>query len=508
MSGPTLQERRQGIAARFAELVARHSQSEIARKTGASRMSINRYLNGARLPSEFTGALADSLGVNPAWLINGDGPPQLSDAAPDTVRAAGNLLDLIKSMSAVEQMQLGALTGKHHLRVLRELSDATTRYERLREQLNKRSMPALRRVLDDLQDALDKRDVDRAEELSRTAEQLGRFCDDPALALEGAVIQSRLAALSGESRRSLDMTRRVATLALHHPHLLRERQLEALAETSDALNNLGRQVEARRIAEGALALAPKTLRDSAPAHRLAVAIALGQIQGGELHAGMHRITSLYHKLQGESKELADAVMARAMLLAGMTDIQATIAMGDGSRLKAALVIGMAVILEREQELEQAIAYRDKVVPLPSECKRKGCIKKTLAANLSGVGCERLWACATLSALRGETKETAALAHALEQQKPDPAGMALNGQPILAAQFFRLMGRKTDAKRCFRASCRAFQNLPPDFAAPVQWQARHMRNALELGTKAQQREARKFFRKHVELGYRCFAHLVT
>lgn len=504
MLSPSPEDRRQAIGARLVELTKRHSQSEIARKTGTPVNKVNRYIHGTRIPCEFAAALVDALNVNPAWLLIGEGAPNVADVKPDTAQLAGNLLELIKAMSAAEHMQLGALTGKHHLRVLRDLSDAMMRYEKLREQLNKHSMPVLRNVLNELRRALDKRDSVRANELFRTAEQLRRICDDPGLAFDAAVMQGRLASLSSDHKRTLEASHRVATLALHHPHLMQERQLEALTETVFALRRVGHLAEARQLAESALAMASDELRQSDAAHRLAIEIVVVQISTGELLPGMNRLTALYRELQGSPKAIADAVMTQAMLFAGMLDVAEGCRFGEDSPRKAKTLIVMAMLGEQEAALTAALAYRDKVSPPPPECRRLGCVK---GMRQSARGCERWWAEQVLYALRKETKDVLRAVRLLEDTKPDARDFALKGWVIIAAQVYRLLRREADARRCFRASCRAYQEVPPNFAADVLWQAMHQRNALELGNKREQQQAREFFRRHVDLGYGCFAHLI-
>lgn len=112
------------INQRVRELVHQHSLSDVARRTDTPVTSVHRYLNGGRVPGDFCARLSEAYALNPGWLLSGKGKANLGDVAPDTADMAGNLLELIQAMSAVEQMQLGALSGKHHLRVLRELSDA------------------------------------------------------------------------------------------------------------------------------------------------------------------------------------------------------------------------------------------------------------------------------------------------------------------------------------------------------------------------------------------------
>lgn len=489
MSFPSLDDRRKAIEARFATIARQHSQSEIARKTGAPRNKVNRYVHGARIPCDFAAALVDGLGVNPAWLLTGEGTASMGDVAPDTARVADNLLELIRAMSSVEHMQLGALTGKHHLRVLRDLSDAMRRFEGLRQQLNERSTPVLRGVLVNLRDALDKRDSDRASELCRTAEQLSRLCDDSSLALELAVLHSRLALMNADLKGALDLARRVATLALHGSGTLGPAELEALAGTVEALVRLGRVAEARRIADAALVLASESSMSSVQARMLTAELAQLQIHTGELREGLQALAGLSGALPGRNGERVDAIFTRALLLSSALDVPAAIAFGGDSSEKALFILALAMLQEKPANLERALQYW------------RSCTH-TMPAEAFGPS-ER--AEVVLAALKGQKKVAAAVRDVVST-KPQAHEMLLDWRAIFGAQIFRLLGMEADARRCYRRSCRNVADLPEWFNMGVIWEARHMQNALKLGTKGQKQQAKEFFQKQIELGYRCFENL--
>lgn len=490
MNFPSLDDRRKAIEARLATLVKQHSQSEIARKTGAPRNKVNRYVHGARIPCDFAAALVDGLGVNPAWLLTGEGAASTRDVAPDTARVADNLLELIRAMSSVEHMQLGALTGKHHLRVLRDLSDAMRRFESLRQQLNERSTPVLRSVLADLRDSLDKHNLDRAGELCRSAEQLSRLCDDSSLALELAVLHGRLALMNGDLKGALDLARRVATLALHGSGELGPAELEALSGTVEALMRLGRVAEARRIAEAALVLASETSMNSAEARMLTAELAQLQIHTGELREGLQALAGLSGALAGHYGERVDAIFTRALLLSSALDVPAAIAFRRDSAEKAMFIIALAMLQEEPENLERALEYW----------------RRHARANQGETYGPAERAGAVLDALKGR-KKVAAQVREVIRTKPQAHEMLLDWRASFGAQIFRLLGMHADARRCFNRASRNVASLPEWFNMGVIWEARHMRNALELGTRSQAQQARAFFQRHIELGYRCFAGLV-
>jgi tetratricopeptide (TPR) repeat protein len=491
MPTPSVEARRKAIRARLSELTARHSQAEIARKTGIPRNKVNRYVHGTRIPCEFAAALVDGMGVSPEWFLTGQGAVNVADVAPDTVRVAGNLLELIRAMAAVEHMQLGALLGKHHLRVLRDLSDALSRYESLREQLNTRSTPVMRRALNELRDALEDRDLDRAGQLCRTAEQLARLCDDPGLTLELAVLHGRLALMNADLKGALDQARRSATLALHSGGDLGSGELEALAGTVEALMRMGRVGEARRIAEAALVLASGRARLLEPTSKLTAELAAIQIHTGELKAGLQVLAGMCGALEGRAGARVDAIFVRALLLSGSLDVESAVKFKRDSSDKATFIVAFAAFHEEPQALEHALAYWRRVHDLRDEDD------------------ERMpyWHGRTLlHALNGDSARIKKAAKNVLEAKPEAHEMLLDWRSIMGAQFFRLIGKEAEARRYFRKACRSVASMPEWFDMGVIWQARHMRNAIELGSGAQQQQARDFFQRHVELGYYCFAKL--
>lgn len=490
MTTRTLKERRRSIRDRLAELVQRHSQSEIARKTGASRNNVNRYLGGTRLPAEFASALVDELGVNPAWLLSGNGPPLLMDIAESTSRFAGDLLQVVNALNVVSQMRLGSLGGKHHARTLRELGDALARHEDLRRRLNRHSVPILRALLRDLAHALDRKRLDAADELRRTAQQLGRFCDDPNLAVELALLEGRMELQAGNMLRVLDLARKA--IILMHPRggRMGERELEVLAETVTALYAWGYADEAARIARSALALAPPRMRECQAALALVALVADIRILHGGLRRGVRTLMSLRGALKGAPADRAEGVITHALLLSGMIDLAAAKNVGGQSLEKARRMVSFAMLMEDKAGLAQSMEYL-----------------RRLAAGRSEPWEEWLPPL-MLRALRGDTAGTLALLAELDRKFLGDQPAPFDWWPVIRATACRLVGRGTEARRCFRDSCKVISALPDEQRLGVNWQGRHMRNALALGTTGQAAEAREFFRRQVALGYRCFANLTT
>ena len=88
VANSTLQERLQF-------LLSSHSQADIARRTETQRMNVTRYLRGTRVPAEFCVALVEGMGVNPAWLLTGEGNPYLADLSGATRSMASDMVQLV-----------------------------------------------------------------------------------------------------------------------------------------------------------------------------------------------------------------------------------------------------------------------------------------------------------------------------------------------------------------------------------------------------------------------------
>jgi hypothetical protein len=478
------------VADRLRFIADHFGQAEMARRTSVSRQNVNRYLRGTQPSLAYGTDLVNGLGVNPAWLLTGEGVPMLADMAEGAGNLAGDLLDVVNALNAVTRMRIGSLGGKHHLKTLRELGDAMARYDELRSRLNRHSVPILRSVLDDLRRALDRPEVELARSLRHTAEQLGRFCDDEDLALEFTLLNSRLELLEENAPRALELTRKAIVLMFHHGGLLGEREFEVVVESVTALHKWVRFSEALRVAQAAFALAAPETRQSQAALWLEALVASMQVHTGELNGGLSALARVRGRLTGLNGLRTDGMMAQALLYSGAIDIRAAIAFGGDLPEKAERILGFAASMEDAETLERAASYWDRLPHGHGEFSFWIQPVKLMLRALRGDGRK----------LGDDIRSFAESAPGLDYLLP------FTPTPIVAAQIYRLKGDTRNARRQFEESCRVIASLPDWFSTTVMWNARHMRNALELGNAEQKRSAADFFRRHVELGYRCFTAL--
>lgn len=494
-----------GIRRRLRQLLDRYSQAELARRTGFSKASVSRCLNGTTISAAFCHAVVNEFGVNPSWLLVGEGVPYLSEVAENTGRFAADLLNVVNALNAVSQMRIGALGGKQHARTLRDLGDAMTRHDQLHRRLNKHSAPILRDVLAELRNVLDeihvdernmfdKSSLDGARSLSRTAEQLARFCDDPGLVSEQILLQGRLAILDAAPSTAAKLMRKAIALSFNRNEGWGEHEVAVVVQLVDVLVHTRRYRDARRIGNAALNLASDEARTSVAVTRLRGLLAVMDVTSGNLKRGLATLTEIRTHLHGAPRLEVDANTMSALLWAGMIEMDAAVAFGEDHMLKSVYLLSFATLLDREAELEQAIRCWDRHPGLPS-----------WVPSYAGL---------LLSAQRGEDDGLYDKCGELIAASPSPANF--DSDPyydeyqaaICGTQLYLVAGHMADARKHYRRSQKVIAALPDGYFLTVLWQARHHRNALSLGTKAQKAEAREFFRRHIELGYRCFDQLAT
>jgi hypothetical protein len=287
---------------------------------------------------------------------------------------------------------------------------------------------------------------------------------------------------------ALESTRKAIVFTFHRGGLLAGREFEAVVESVTALHNWVRVGEARRLARAAFDLATDEALHSPAARWLRAIVADMQIMSGELNEGLQALTQVRSSLTDVYRLRADGMLAQALLYSDAIDVQAAIALGEDYSEKSERILGFACALESERDIARALAYADRMAPTAEPS---------------------FWRAPARLLLRALSKEGRNLAEdiarLLQEEPPEISHLQpFSPFPIVGAQLYRLAGHGARARKLLDESTRMLQALPPWFYMTVMWHARHMRNALELGTQTQQAGAREFFRKQVGLGYACFA----
>lgn len=473
---------------RLLMLLKHHSRTALAAKTGTSLANVSRYASGTRMPASFCAALITGLGVNPAWLLTGEGTPFTADVTAGTQKMAGNLLELVEGMNAVTRMRLGSLAGKHHLKVLRELNEALTRYEGLRAKLNEHSREIFSGMLGDLRRALERMDLDRAVEIRKAAQQVARLSEDEPLLREFARLQAHVEFLQRNYGHALEFQRQVFLQSVLSRRPLAESDFEELARHALTLKQMLRARDALTVIDVALRL----LRDDAA---LGVAHWMRFLRGelladtGDLRQGLAAMLEHYPKLAGKRKSAGEASLMLAFLASGTMSFAQALSFGADIETKAQLLVNFAVCMEDLGALKTALDYRSSAR-----------VAKVARPD-AGDGAHRL-----LRAARGD--RSALVEHAAqfaqESGKHTPAQTRAIWL-IDLCQLARVCGWRQKAGEYFAAAARALREMPGDCVLPFTIEGVHWRNALELSIDVSR--AHDWLKRKVSKGFACFYGLL-
>jgi len=471
-------------------LSERFPQAEIARKTGASRNNVSRYMRGAKQPVEFAAALVRGLGVNPAWLLAGEGTPYLSDVNTTTERTAGDLLELVAAMNSVASMQLGSLTGKHHLRVLRELNDALGRFQQLKASLNEKTAPIFSRILDDYWKALDKWELDRAQDIQRAAEQVAKLCDDEAMNLRFERTLAYHAYLRRDVEESIRHQSRVFQRTLPRGALIDAAALKEAYNLANTLQSVGRMREARALCDGVLALAAERGK-TWPIYRYLSALSgYCQLELGELRDGMARIMAALPQSDPRMAINQNSMMVRALLLSGAMDFRQAAEMGDHGPAHAQGMVSWAIWLEDPEVLQLAI----KKFTQPSADDFTTRIARAL-----------------VSISKGDKEPARQLIKDFGLPRETGPHNERFDRSMYAAQLARKYAPK-EARQYHAQAEKAIREAPQGVEMAAIGLANYHRTALELNKEGKGEdtrrlaEARAFFNRLTANGYGCFTRL--
>ncbi len=483
---------RNALAERIRVILKGRSQAELARRTASTGASVNRYLAGTRVPADFCIAMVEQFGVNPHWLLTGKGVPYSAEIAASGEQLAGSLLELVEAMENVARMRLGAVTGQG--RTLRGLADATRRYGELRERLNAHSRPVLKRLLSDLEHKMARRNTDEAEGLINTAEEVAKFCDDPALRVALDSFRAEHAYLCGRREEALRLQEDVVMRMLLSHGVRDEGTFLQVFNLASALNDRRRYRDARRITGAALALAD----DAEPRWRALpllrcmlgqICVELGEMDRGIslMHRGLAQLPDVDPPVQIDTIRYQRTHLERAQLLSGALPLSELLARKDYKPWHFYSATLMALWLEDPMHL-QLLA---KDIP-------EGDRTPDVSARIV-LGAAR----AFNGALQGQGRN--ALARLRQTTQPaviqDPAPFQEFLAHALCAQVTLAAGNNRAAKRYAEQAANMLASLEPGLVPPLEVRAIHYRTLRRLGHDA----GNDFFEKHLAAGYLCLRH---
>jgi tetratricopeptide (TPR) repeat protein len=489
------------IRERLNTLRKQHPQSELARRTNTPLTNVHRVLRTGKIPAEFCAALVTAFAVNPAWLLMGEGGALLSDVTAQSAQTGQGLLALVESMNAVSRLRLGALAGKQHQKTLRELHDAFSTYERLREKLNAQSKPAFAGLLDEMARGISQMNIEAAQNACAAAREVSRLCDDEALHLRLNGLQSDLEYARGSLEKSLEFSRRVFSQLLRAGALESEGDLRNVVNLVMTLKDSGRHREALRTAIAALALAQDHGKDWTAYSDLELFRGHLEVELGMAHKGLARIQRIWPTLDksiAESATMATVIYERALLLCGLISPREARQLGTRGYGSARQLLRWACWQEDVAALREACTVhignaRDQLRATDYDCMRAKLLLRALDGKARFIdfenGCKESPPAAASSWIRD---------------------LVLTAHQAQFARAARDYAKSAALSQKFEELC---ANLPPEFYLNLDLRSLHYRNVLALENKASKfatlarlEQAREFFAANLRNGYGCYAAL--
>lgn len=475
------------LRTRLKALTQETSRSEIARRTGTSLMNVSRYMAGTRVPAAFCISLCREFGVNPAWLLTGQGPMRVADVAQDQSRTAEDLLKLVEALGAVSRMRLGSIAGDRGLKMMRELDDALGAHERLRGKLNQRTSELLGRVITELEAALQKMDLPRAGALLSSATQLARLTDDQELTARLLAAQAHHAYLARRLEQALVFMRKRFGLAMAHGGLNTAEGLEMGLRLALTLQDMGHGEESRRTLEAVMALADDQARSMPVWSVIACAHAIHLVSTGRLADGLAALTRHLPGCDARRIGNAQAGLMRAQVLAGVLSLEDALGATALPGPKWLHLSMLAAAAENGPVLNKCARFLEGPegrVPRQASFvpHYAGLLARVLAKPVGDLGAE----------IKKASQSAA------EHGVPSPLAA------VLETTIWRVAGNAKAARVAHRRGREFMRNDDPGYELATM----HHRNALLLGAKSAERDAAvQFFEVAGRQGYRFIAALM-
>lgn len=445
------------IRERLARVVAEHSLTKVAQRTGAPVSSVHRYTHGGRIPADFCAALSVGFAVNPAWLLNGQGAPYATDVGSVGTVLASGMREVVAAMNEASRLRLGSLAGRRDLALLRELADASARHQQLRERVTREVEPVIREWLGQLRNALNRFDMDRAADVESALERLLQFTDDARLRRDLDRCRAQAAYIQGRRADAVTLQRRNLMLQLADGNELREPELRECFNLCVALSGLGRSEEGRAVAQATLALRGPAQPDTPNSLLVQSMLAAFELSLGNAPACLALLQQIFPRRTAHSAPNIELV--QVMTLLRVQGLAPRAVLAEGFTGLPVLLDVLRAALAREDAAEISLVLRH--------------AREMDAPSLRGAAMHVAQAKWVLKALRRRKGAAPAT-----QPQPAAEGQELEllEYAVLETQRLRLAGARAWPQAALRADAMLYE-LPPGVQPDALVVCLHARNVL-------------------------------
>ncbi|MCK6440394.1 MAG: helix-turn-helix domain-containing protein [Planctomycetes bacterium] len=482
----------EALRARLAFIVSQSSRAEVARKTQTSRPNLTRYLRDARMPAAFMTQLVEKVGVNPAWLLTGDGMPFLSDVSAQTGTMAGDLLELVEAMNAVTEIRLGALAGGQHLKILRELSDALEKYEALKARMNAQSEAIFRQILDDLERALSRRELDQAEIMLKVADQVSRLCEDEVLHVRLLHARAWSHYQKDELREAIELARAVHLRSLRGKMLPDSEVMNNTANYLWGLREHGNVRNALPMSRAIVEFFDRDARNDPTFAYMQYQCGAFETETGNLLGGIALIERALPHVAPESRDECLIVLLRAQLWAGIITMRQAVSVPSAGPHRAFFLIQHALMTADPDDIE--------------------CAAKSLIGSGPGqMPANHPFAMRLDFVRRAQQGDKTALIGYRDfcSTAVGDASRGTIANAVVTTLISRMLGLPTE--EAFAKECADFDVANADRDLSIVFRAIHHANALHVISastrsviqKERRQQAAAYFKSMCAAGYRCF-----
>jgi hypothetical protein len=376
--------------------------------------------------------------------------------------------------------------------VLRELSDALGEHEKLRRKLNENSLPVFEKLVADLEGVLDKRNLERAAELLKAADQVARLCDDDELMLRLDAQRAFYAYLQGDVENSAAWRRKVFIRQMAWGGPMDERRILQAQYLVMAVLAMGRVREALRICNAALALS-----NGVRGRNWCVMLATGgllEMDLGDLQGGMSKVFRALPEAAPVLHDLYGGYFAKLQLFSGLGDVATCLADVPMSSSKSLQILRFATWLEDTPTLKLAV---------------QRCISGDRKDSLTHAMPDNAIAVSALALLEVLQRPGPKACHAQVKRVNELHVREHRTQilkEIVKTQLLRVAGQPDAARTQLRLTLAELDKLAPDITLSPDFAAIHHRNALELADQSlagARAKAAEFFTTYFRGGYACF-----